>query len=87
VKQVKQLEEPSLKCCQLVYDESIHSLGEFLNEIVREASFVISTYFFDPSAASLQMIFTALRLFQLGRGQLFKKAMTSTTKLVPDMVA
>ncbi|KAH8833920.1 Dynamin central region-domain-containing protein [Flagelloscypha sp. PMI_526] len=31
--QIKRLEEPSLKCCQLVYDELIRILGQLLNKI------------------------------------------------------
>ena len=32
--QIKRLEEPSLKCCQLVYDELIRILGQLLQKIV-----------------------------------------------------
>jgi len=32
--QIKRLEEPSLKCCQLVYDELIRILGQLLAKIV-----------------------------------------------------
>lgn len=31
--QIKRLEEPSVKCCQLVYDELIRILGQLLNKI------------------------------------------------------
>ncbi|QRW14998.1 dynamin central region protein [Ceratobasidium sp. AG-Ba] len=31
--QIKRIEEPSLKCCQLVYDELIRILGQILNKI------------------------------------------------------
>ncbi|CAE6348071.1 unnamed protein product [Rhizoctonia solani] len=31
--QIKRLEEPSLKCCQLVYDELVRILGQLLNKI------------------------------------------------------
>ncbi|KAK7449785.1 vacuolar protein sorting-associated protein 1 [Stygiomarasmius scandens] len=31
--QIKRLEDPSLKCCQLVYDELIRILGQLLNKI------------------------------------------------------
>lgn len=37
--QIKRLEEPSLKCCQLVYDELIRILGQILSKIVRLLSF------------------------------------------------
>lgn len=33
--QIKRLEEPGLKCCQLVYDELIRILGQLLTKIVR----------------------------------------------------
>ena len=32
--QIRRLEDPSLKCCQLVYDELIRILGEILPRIV-----------------------------------------------------
>lgn len=32
--QIKRLEDPSLKCCQLVYDELIRILGQLLTKIV-----------------------------------------------------
>jgi len=32
--QIKRLEEPSLKCCQLVYDELIRILGQLLGKVV-----------------------------------------------------
>lgn len=34
--QIKRLEDPSLKCCQLVYDELIRILGQLLTKIVSE---------------------------------------------------
>lgn len=33
--QIKRLEDPSLKCCQLVYDELIRILGQLLTKVVR----------------------------------------------------
>ena len=33
--QIKRLEDPSLKCCQLVYDELIRILGQILAKMVR----------------------------------------------------
>ena len=33
--QIKRLEEPGLKCCQLVYDELIRILGQLLGKIVQ----------------------------------------------------
>jgi len=32
--QIKRLEDPSLKCCQLVYEELIRILGQLLGKIV-----------------------------------------------------
>lgn len=32
--QIKRLEDPSLKCCQLVYDELIRILGQLLAKMV-----------------------------------------------------
>lgn len=32
--QIKRLEDPALKCCQLVYDELIRILGQLLAKIV-----------------------------------------------------
>ena len=32
--QIKRLEDPSLKCCQLVYDELIRILGQILSKMV-----------------------------------------------------
>lgn len=36
--QIKRLEDPALKCCQLVYDELIRILGQLLTKIVRSLS-------------------------------------------------
>jgi len=38
--QIKRLEEPGLKCCQLVYDELIRILGQLLTKVVRFFTFV-----------------------------------------------
>ena len=37
--QIKRLEEPSLKCCQLVYDELTRILSQLLAKIVRTLRF------------------------------------------------
>ena len=34
--QIKRLEDPSLKCCQLVYDELIRILGQLLQKLVSD---------------------------------------------------
>ena len=36
--QIKRLEDPALKCCQLVYDELIRILGQLLGKIVSSYS-------------------------------------------------
>ena len=33
--QIKRLDEPTVKCCQMVYDEMIRILGHLLNKVVR----------------------------------------------------
>ena len=38
--QIKRLEDPSLRCCQLVYDELIRILGQLLGKIVSPCSCV-----------------------------------------------
>lgn len=34
--QIKRLEEPALKCCQLIYDELIRMLGQLLGKVVSD---------------------------------------------------
>jgi len=48
--QIKRLEEPSLKCCQLVYDELIRILGQLLGKVVRIT-------FFSPEVLSKKSIY------------------------------
>ena len=43
--QIRRLEEPSMKCCQLVYDELIRILGQLLNKIV-SCTMLLSEYFY-----------------------------------------
>ena len=38
--QIKRLEEPALKCCQLVYDELIRILGQLLGKVVSDVSYL-----------------------------------------------
>ena len=38
--QIKRLEDPSLRCCQLVYDELIRILGQLLGKIVSRRVYV-----------------------------------------------
>ncbi|KZT11586.1 uncharacterized protein LAESUDRAFT_642571 [Laetiporus sulphureus 93-53] len=71
--QIKRLEDPSLKCCQLVYDELIRILGQALNKIVSSLPF---------------RRFPALRdRFNSVVVTFFKNAMNPTTKLVTDLVS
>jgi replication fork clamp-binding protein CrfC len=57
--QIKRLEEPSVKCCQLVYDELIRILGQLLQKIVRihatdERNKVLTGSYSKPSDVSLR---------------------------------
>jgi replication fork clamp-binding protein CrfC len=57
--QIKRLEEPSVKCCQLVYDELIRILGQLLQKIVRihatdERNKVLTRSYSKPSDVSLR---------------------------------
>ena len=88
--QIKRLEEPGLKCCQLVYDELIRILGQLLTKIVRML-IVIHHLPFKISFMCAQQAFRrypALReRFNSVVVNFFKTAMAPTTKLVTDMVA
>jgi replication fork clamp-binding protein CrfC len=86
--QIKRLEEPSVKCCQLVYDELIRILGQLLQKIVR----IHTTDEFNKSADGITQ--QAFRRFPALRERFnsvvinfFKAAMNPTTKLVTDMVS
>ena len=88
--QIKRLEEPSLKCCQLVYDELIRILGQLLAKVVRPQYFVF------PAMVNIELCpmqqafrrYPALReRFNSVVVNFFKTSMTPTTKLVADMVA
>lgn len=57
--QIKRLEEPSVKCCQLVYDELIRILGQLLQKIVRihmtdERNKALTAPYSKPSDVSLR---------------------------------
>jgi hypothetical protein len=88
--QIKRLDEPGLKCCQLVYDELIRILGQLLTKIVR--SFIV---IYPPSSKrSFVRVQQAFRRYPALRERFnsvvvnfFKTAMTPTTKLVSDMVS
>ena len=85
--QIRRLEDPSLKCCQLVYDELIRILGQLLNKIVSHALLaVVSPFMTFPQQAFRR--FPALRdRFNSVVVSFFKNAMNPTTKLVSDLVA
>ena len=44
--QIKRLEEPSLKCCQLVYDELIRILGQLLAKVVSGFGVIAAQYIY-----------------------------------------
>ena len=88
--QIKRLEEPGLKCCQLVYEELIRILGQLLSKIVRSLIVIRPS----PSKNILMRIQQAFRRYPALRERFnsvvvnfFKTSMTPTTKLVSDMVA
>src|ERR1700761_2182489 len=87
--QIKRLEEPGLKCCQLVYDELIRILGQLLQKIVIiivQFAFVHLLTFFCGQTAFRR--YPALRdRFNSVVVNFFKQAMGPTTKLVSDMVS
>lgn len=86
--QIKRLEEPGLKCCQLVYDELIRILGQILTKIV---SILQAAYLSCVCLSPLQQAFRrfpALReRFNSVVVNFFKNAMNPTTKIVSDLVA
>lgn len=87
--QIKRLEDPSLKCCQLVYDELIRILGQALTKIVstfcRHCVLRWSAYMFFQQAFRR---YPALReRFNGVVVNFFKTSMNPTTKLVSDLVA
>ena len=65
--QIKRLEDPALKCCQLVYDELIRILGQLLTKIVRRLTIV---YLLSPkcvfcmSLASIPSVSSVARALQ-----------------------
>ncbi|KAG6811322.1 hypothetical protein H0H92_007986 [Tricholoma furcatifolium] len=73
-KQIKRLEEPGLKCCQLVYDELIRILGQLIL-IGRIQQQAFRRY------PALRDRFNSVVV------NFFKQSMTPTTKLVSDLVS
>ena len=74
--QIKRLEEPSLKCCQLVYDELIRILGQLLAKVVG-SSLPLPLWYGSQldlvSAASIQALSCSPRTLQLCRRQLLQE--------------
>ena len=54
--QIRRLEDPSLKCCQLVYDELIRILSQLLQKIVGSPVICHCTLFTNTHPASVQAI-------------------------------
>ena len=81
--QIRRLEEPSLRCCTLVYDELIRILGHLLTKTVR--------WSFREGPADNQQSFKRYPelkdRFNLVVINFFKSCMAPTNKLVSDMVA
>jgi hypothetical protein len=50
--QIKRLEDPALKCCQLVYDELIRILGQLLGKIVSSYLFGVQRPDLSPVTSS-----------------------------------
>ncbi len=72
--QIKRLQEPSVKCCQLVYDELIRILGQLLAKIVsRLGLFDGQHLFIGYYPGCLPAISCSQGAFQLSRHQLPKK--------------
>ncbi|KAJ7184356.1 Dynamin central region-domain-containing protein [Mycena filopes] len=62
--QIMRLEEPSLKCCQLVYDELIRILGQLLGKILRERFNSVVVNFFKSSMAPTTKLVTDMVAMQ-----------------------
>ena len=67
--QIKRLEDPSLKCCQLVYDELIRILGQILAKMVGRYPLRNVQCIEPPALASVQMVYCFEESFQLCRRQ------------------
>ena len=85
--QIKRLEEPSQRCCQLVYDELIRILGQLLNKIVRKLRGLLGFHaqpVFQQTLKRYPALKDSLNAVVVS---FFKNAMQPTTKLVSDMVS
>ena len=88
--QIKRLEEPSIKCCQLVYDELIRILGQLLAKVVSDFASLLRNI----NRFNLLLLQQAFRRYPALRERFnavvvnfFKQAMSPTMKLVTDMVS
>ena len=85
--QIRRLEDPSLKCCQLIYDELIRILTQILQKIVSPCG-TFTGIITDISLQQAFRRFPALRdRFNSVVINFFKTSMNPTTKLVSDLVA
>jgi hypothetical protein len=74
--QIKRLEDPALKCCQLVYDELIRILGQLLTKIVRRLTMVFllsPKCAFCMSLASIPSVPSVARALQQRRRQFLQE--------------
>lgn len=86
--QIKRLEKPSLKYCQLVHDEPIRILGRLLAKGVRPILHLSIRSLADRLLSSIQAVPSSLReRFNsvVVNSFNFKKSMKPTIKLVTDM--
>lgn len=87
--QIKRIEEPSLKCATLVYDELVRILNQLLNKNVRAASLAwpaVSDPTRDRQATFKR--YPALRdRFYSVVNAFYRKSMIPTNKLVTDLVS
>lgn len=93
--QIRRLEDPSIKCCQLVYDELIRILGQLLVKTVCD---LLATTTHRCSGHLTRALFpvckTSFKRYPELRDRFnsvvinfFKESMVPTQKLVSDMVA
>ena len=74
--QIKRLEDPGLKCCQLVYDELIRILGQLLTKIVRPLAIAYrlsSKCVFCITLASIPSVSSIARAVQQRRRQFLQE--------------
>ena len=74
--QIKRLEDPSLKCCQLVYDELIRILSQLLGKVVSDSRVVQLMLLLNETphrTASVQAVPSAQRPSQFRRRYLLQE--------------